>query len=144
MTGITDRLRDKDRVVLQAIQAGNDDIQEITSETTLENHEVNYCFTKLEDLDLITVEKPDGYTTRVINGQKRTFKAPKKAQLNPQGVQALEENQPDKQDLEQYENLTHRELVEKVHQLENEIQRLETVIQGFRKQVQKHLLQDRG
>lgn len=138
MTRIKDQLRDKDRVILQAISGGQDDIQKITEAMTLENHEVNYCFTKLEDLDLITVEKPEGYTTRIINGQKRTFKTPKQADITPQGVQILE--QDESKDLDQYENLTHKQLVEKIHQHETEIQRLEKTIKGFRKQVQKHLL----
>ncbi|GAB7009039.1 hypothetical protein [Halorubrum trueperi] len=78
MTETMDKLRDKDEIVLQAIQQGNNDIQKITETTTLENHEVNYCFTKIEDLNLIHVEKSDGYTTRNINGQNKSSKYPNK------------------------------------------------------------------
>ncbi|KAB7514618.1 hypothetical protein DM867_05730 [Halosegnis rubeus] len=140
MTETMDKLRDKDKIVLQAVQEGNDDIQKITETTILENHEVNYCFTKLEDLDLIQVEKPDGYTTRLVNGQKRTFQSPKNAQITSQGLQALEENQQEEK-LDQFENLSHRELVEKTRQHEAEIQRLKNQIANFRKQVRKHLLE---
>jgi predicted transcriptional regulator len=140
MTEIMDKLRDKDKIVLQAVQEGNDDIQKITETTILENHEVNYCFTKLEDLNLIHVEKPDGYTTRLVNGQKRTFQTPKNAQITSQGLQALKENQQEEK-LDQYENLSHRELVEKTRQHEAEIQRLKNQIANFRKQVRKHLME---
>jgi predicted transcriptional regulator len=140
MTEIMDKLRDKDKIVLQAVQEGNDDIQKITETTILENHEVNYCFTKLEDLNLIHVEKPDGYTTRLVNGQKRTFQTPKNAQITSQGLQALQENQQEEK-LDQYENLSHRELVEKTRQHEAEIQRLKNQIANFRKQVRKHLME---
>jgi hypothetical protein len=33
-------LRDKEKIILQQIQDGNDDVQKITSKTTLENHHV--------------------------------------------------------------------------------------------------------
>jgi len=137
MTRITDQLRDKDQIVLQAIQSGEDDVQKITETTILENHGVNYCFTKLQDLGLIEVEKPDGYTTRTINGQKRVFQTPKQAQLTEKGQQYL--NQSTHQDLEGYENLSHRELVEKVHKLENELERLERSFNTFQTQVKSGL-----
>jgi predicted transcriptional regulator len=133
MTKITDRLRDKDQVVLQAISNSHDDIQKITETTTLENHEANYCFTKLANLDLIHVEKPDGYTTRRINGQKRVFQTPKQAEITQKGIEILE--QEPRQDLDEYENLTHRELVENVHQLEEQIEELERKLEVFRNQV---------
>ena len=136
----TDNLRDKDQIVLQSISNGHDDIQKITETTILENHEVNYCFSKLEDLNLIHVEKPDGYTTRLVNGQKRTFQTPKNAQITSQGLQALKENHQEEK-LDQYENLSHRELVEKTRQHEAEIQRLKNQIANFRKQVRKHLME---
>ena len=138
MTETMDKLRDKDEIVLQAVQEGNDDIQKITETTILENHEVNYCFSKLEDIDLITIEKPNGYTTRNINGQKRVFQTPKQANLTDKGEQYLEHSE--QEDLYQYQNLSRKELVEKVHQLERQVDNLEGTIQSFRKQVQKHLL----
>ncbi|WP_418285920.1 hypothetical protein [Halorubrum sp. DTA46] len=139
MTDPDEDLRDKDQAVLEAIRTGEDDIQKITETTTLENHEVNYCFTKLEDLGLIHVEKPDGYTTRRINGQKRVFQTPKQAHLTQKGEQYLEHIE--REDVEQYENLSRKELVEKVHRLDNQMQKLESTVQSFRKQVQKHLLE---
>jgi predicted transcriptional regulator len=114
-----EELRDKDWTVLHNIQQGNTDVQQITSATVLENHEVNYCFRKLDDLDLINVEKPDGMVTRVIDGQKRVFEA----------------NKPN----EDYEDLTHRELVQRVHQLEQDITQLQQALKLFRKQVQERL-----
>ena len=129
-------LRDKDHVVLHQINEGNDDVQKITSETTLENHHVTYALEKLEEHGLIQVEKPDGMVERIINGQKRVFQAPKKAELTEKGRKRLEQEEAD---LDSYENLTHRELVEKVRELENQVEGLERQLTMFRKQVLEKL-----
>ncbi|MDZ7688645.1 MAG: hypothetical protein U5J64_07985 [Halobacteriales archaeon] len=124
-------LRDKDRAVLQHIQNGRDDIQKITEATTLENHEVNYCFEKLENLGLIEVEKPDGMVERVVDGQKRVFEAPKKAELADKNRQILDEIKS-----EDY-IYTRKELVERVNELEGKIERLELQMDVFQKQIQR-------
>ncbi|SDQ40752.1 type IV secretory system conjugative DNA transfer family protein [Natronobacterium texcoconense] len=84
-----EELREKDRRVLECIREGKDDVQKITEATCLENHEVNYCFRKLKDLDLVEIEKPEGKVERVIDGQKRVFQAPKKASLTELGYRSL-------------------------------------------------------
>jgi len=127
-------LRDKDQVVLQKIRDGHDDIQKITSTTTLENHEVNYCFTKLEDLNLITVEKPDGYIKRVVDGQRRVFEAPKKAELTRKGRSSMSEN-----DVQRYQNMELNELVERVQELENQVDQLQKSLDMFKRQVRDNL-----
>lgn len=131
-----DQLRDKDQAVLLAIQNGEDDVQRITAATILENHEVNYSLNKLQQLDFVQVKKPDGYVQRTIDGQKRVFQHPKTAELTEQGREALEQQS---QDLEGYENLTHQELVKKVHRLEAKIEKLQGSLEAFRRQVQEHL-----
>lgn len=68
-----EELREIDRTVLSCIKEGKDDIQKITSATGLPNHNVNYCFEKLEEFGLIQVEKPEDPVERVIDGQKRVF-----------------------------------------------------------------------
>jgi predicted nuclease with TOPRIM domain len=73
---------------------------------------------------------------REINGQKRVFQAPKQAELAEQGQERLEQEE---EDPDQYENLTHRELVEKVHRLNNRIEELEKKLEVFREQVQQRL-----
>jgi predicted transcriptional regulator len=135
MTNPEEDLRDKDKIVLQAVQEGNDDIQKITEKTILENHEANYCFSKLEDLDLLKVSKPEGTVERIIDGQKRVFQHPKQAELTEQGEQYLEQSET--QELDEYENLSHRELVEKTHELERRVENLEKKFEVFRDQVQK-------
>jgi predicted transcriptional regulator len=130
-------LRDKEQIILQQIQSGNDDVQKITSTTTLENHHVTYAFQKLEELDLLEVSKPEGTVERVINGQKRVFQHPKQAELTHKGQQYLEET--DREDLNEYKNLSHRELVEKVHSLESRLGELEGKFEVFRDQVQQRL-----
>ncbi|WP_138004412.1 winged helix DNA-binding protein [Halalkalirubrum salinum] len=130
-------LRDIDQAVLHAIQEGHNDTQKITQETTLENHHVRYSLKKLETQGLIHLEKPDGMTERIINGQKRVFQTPLQAQTTEKGLQTL--SKEDREDLEAYQNMTHKELIQKVHQLEAEIETLQASVEAFRRQVQKHL-----
>ena len=127
-------LRDKDQTVLQQIHSGNNDTQQITEATTLSNREVNYCLTKLQDHDLIRVHKPEGMIERTIDGQKRVFEHPKQAQLTNKGQEHLTENPP-----QNYEDLSHKELVQKVRTLEQEIEQLKKSLNTFREQVQKRL-----
>jgi predicted transcriptional regulator len=129
-------LRDKEKIILQQIQDGNDDVQKITSKTTLENHHVTYAFQKLQELDLLEVSKPEGTVERVIDGQKRVFQHPKQAKLTQKGEQYLEDT--DREDLDEYENLSHRELVEKVHSLESRLGELEGKFEVFREQVKRN------
>jgi predicted transcriptional regulator len=128
-------IRDKDHLILTQVSSGNDDVQKITSETTLENHHVTYAFQKLEEIGYVEVSKPDGTVERVINGQKRVFQHPKQAQLTEKGEQYLKDT--DREDLNKHENLTHRELVEKTHELENRVEELEQSFETFRRQVQQ-------
>ena len=130
----TQELRDKDQLILQQIQSGNDDVQKITSATTLENHHVTYAFQKLEQMELVKVSKPDKMVERVIHGQKRVFQAPKQAELTDEGKQYLEETE--KENLEEYKDLSHNELVEKVNRIEARIEKLEKKFEVFRDQVQ--------
>jgi predicted transcriptional regulator len=130
-------LRDKEQTILQQIRNGNDDVQKITSATTLENHHVTYAFQKLEELDLLKVSKPEGTVERIINGQKRVFQHPKQAELTDKGQQYLENT--DREDLDKYENLSHSELVKKTHDLEKQVQELEQKFETFRSQVQQRL-----
>jgi DNA-binding MarR family transcriptional regulator len=126
-------LRDKEHLILQQVDSGNDDIQKITENTTLENHHVTYAFEKLEDLGLVEVSKPEGTVERVIDGQKRVFQHPKQAELTEKGEQYLEHSE--REDLDEYENLSHGELVEKTYKLENQVEELENKFEIFRQQV---------
>lgn len=130
-------LRDKDQAVLHAIQEGHNDTQKITQETTLKNHHVSYCFEKLGDIGLITVEKPDRMVERVVDGQKRVFQHPKQAKLTEKGEQYLEHS--GQKDLGEYENLGHKELVQKIHDLENQMNQLQQNFEMFRGQVSNKL-----
>lgn len=129
-------LRDKDRVVLHHIQEGRDDVQKITEATTLENHEVNYCFQKLEKLGLIEVEKPDGRVERVVDGQKRVFEAPKKAEIT---VENIDEYLDNSGPLDECEILSKEELSRKVGELEQEVGDLRYSLTVIKKQIQNIL-----
>jgi len=131
------KLRNKDKAVLQAIQEGHDDTQKIKSETTLENHEIRYSLDKLEDLGLVELEQPDGMVERVVDGQKRVFQAPTQAELTRDGENRVREL--DSEDSDQYKDLTHSELVKKVHQLESHLEKLHQKFETFQKQVQQRL-----
>ena len=137
MTSEIENLRDKDHTVLQHIQNGHNDTQKITASTTLQNHHVNYSLQKLADLDLITLQKPDTMVERIINGQKRVFQHPKQAQLTEKAKQYLEQTEQEDQD--QYENLTHEELVHRLRDLENQVDQIEQSMEAFRRQILKKL-----
>jgi len=132
-----EQLRDKDHVVLQHIEEGLDDVQKITSETTLENHHVSYCFEKLGDLGLITVEKPDMMVERIVDGQKRVFQHPKQAELTKKGLRYLEKTESE--DTTEYEDLSHNELVERMKAVEEDVEDLKEAFQVFKKQIQQRL-----
>lgn len=132
-----EKIRDKDHVVLQHIEEGREDVQKITAETTLENHHVSYCFEKLEELGLITVEKPDTMVERIVDGQKRVFQHPKKAKLTEKGREYL--RGPHSEDVTEYEDLSHEELVDRVRTVEKEVKELEEAFQVFKRQVQKKI-----
>jgi len=131
------KLRDIDKTILHHIVEGRNDTQKITSKTTLKTHRIRYSLKKLEKQGLITVKKPDRMVERVVDGQKRVFQAPINAELTEAGRQTLKES--NQEDSETYENMTHRELVEKVHQLEQKTKSLEDSLKAFKRQVQDHL-----
>jgi len=132
-----EQLRDKDNVVLQYIEEGHDDVQKITSETTLENYHVSYCFEKMEDLGLIEVSKPDKMVERIVDRQKRVFQHPKQAELTEKGLRYLEETESE--DTTEYEDLSHNELVERMKTVEEDVEDLKEAFQVFRKQIQQRL-----
>ena len=131
------QLRDIDQAVLQHITEGHNDTQKITQHTTLKTHRVRYSLEKLEQQGLITVEKPDTMVERVIDGQKRVFQHPKKAELTEKGnrYRKLEETDIP----EAYRDLSHGELVMKFRELEAKVDQLEQSIEAFRRQIMKKL-----
>jgi len=132
MSNTEEPLRDKDRAVLTCIRDGDNDVQQIKATTTLSKREINYAFEKLEDLDFIEVSRPDGQVERIIDGQKRVFDAPKEATLTDDAVQYL---QATDRNGDRYHDLSRDELVAKIHDLEDRIDRLENGFESFRHQV---------
>jgi len=130
-------LRKIDKTILHHITEGRNDTQKITAETTLKTHRIRYSLKKLEKQGLITVTQPDQMVERVINGQKRVFQHPKQAQLTDKGLQKTE--QLNQEDLKAYQDMSHRELVEKTRRLEKDINELENAFEAFRKQVQQKI-----
>ena len=130
-------LRDIDKTILHHITEGRNDTQKITAETTLKTHRIRYSLKKLEKQGLITVTQPDQMVERVINGQKRVFQHPKQAQLTDKGLQKTE--QLNQEDLKAYQDMSHRELVEKVQHLEAEINRLEHQFEVYQNQIKQKL-----
>ncbi|MFP9061730.1 hypothetical protein ACLI4R_14520 [Natrialbaceae archaeon A-chndr2] len=128
-------LREKDLAVLKKIQEGYDDVQKITAETTLENHEVNYCFTKLENLGLITIHKPEGYTERVVDGQKRVFKAPKRVDLTEDAELVFRDSD---RKTEKCQEMEYEELVDRVLWLETQMARLQQSFRDLQEQIREN------
>lgn len=130
-------LRDIDQTVLHHIQEGHNDTQKITAKTTLKTHKVRYSLEKLEQLGLITIEQPERMVERVVDGQKRVFQHPKKAELTEKGRQYLKNEKVDR--TEAYGDLSHAELVNKFRELEETVDQLERSMEAFRRQIMKKL-----
>lgn len=130
------QLSEKDRTVLACLQDGAETTTDIRTETTLSNRQVNYCLDKLETQGLIETWTPDGRVTQVIDGQKRNHKAPRHAELTDKG-----EDCPHAMTAEEspYQDLSHDELVERVRDLERQVDDLEQALETFRQQVWRRL-----
>lgn len=137
---VFEKIREKDRVVLECIRDGDDDIQFITAATTLNNSEVNYCFRKLEELGLITVEKPGGMEERVVNGTRQVFEAPKQGRLTELGEEFLDIH--GRVESEEYRKLSYDELVMLVRELESDMEELKQRFDVFTRQVKQRLFED--
>jgi hypothetical protein len=135
---MTESLRDKDKAVLQAIHNGAETVTEIREATTLSNREINYSLTEysLEQLDLVEINRSEGREWQKINGQEKNIWKPKKIKLTDQGIQKITELQTEST---KYEDMTRRELIQRIHQLEKRQDRLENTFKDFRTKVMKQL-----
>lgn len=140
MTDSFEKLREKDHAVLNCIRNGQNDVQLITEATTLNNSEVNYCFRKLSEMELIEVQKQEGMVERVIDGTRQVFEAPKQAALTEKAQNLLEKSNKDRGD--RYNKLSHKQLVERVHKLEDEVDSLNQRMEIFRRQVSEQFRND--
>ena len=131
---MTNELRDKDIAVLQAIHNGASDTQEIHETTSLSIREINYSINEysLEEWGLIDVHRPEGREWREINGEKQNVWRPKTIELTDKGIQVLTEHDSD---TPRYEDMSRKELIQTVHELEERIDRLETMFKDFRSKV---------
>jgi hypothetical protein len=130
------RIREKDHAVLQCLREGRNTTRTIREATTLSNRDVNHCFDKLEDLGLVETHTPDGRVTEVIDGQKRNFKAPRRAALTEAGARYF---QWASREQTRYRDMTHEELVEQVRALEHDVEALQQAFEAFRQQVVEEL-----
>jgi hypothetical protein len=135
-----ENIREKDHAVLNCIRDGQNDVQLITEATMLNNSEVNYCFRKLSGMGLIEVQEQEGMVERVIDGTTQVFQAPKQATLTENAQTYLERSTEDRGD--RYKMLDHEQLVERVHELEAEVEALNQRMEIFRKQVSEQLRDD--
>jgi len=131
-------IRAKDHTVLACIRDGVDDVQQIKAATTLSKNEVNYSFSKLEDHGYIEITRPEGTVERVIDGQKRVFDAPKEASLTQQAAAYFEWTDRTEA-IDTYREMSRAELVERVYDLEQQVDELQQAFETFRGQVQDHL-----
>jgi len=71
----------------------------------------------------LSVEKPDVMVERTVDSQKRVFQHPKQAKLTNKARKHLEESETS--EVAGYDDMSHKELVETVYELENRVDRLE-------------------
>ena len=131
-------ISDKDHTVLYHIRNGKDDTQKITGSTVLDKDQVNHIFDKLEKHGLITTETPDGYVERVVDGQKRVFRAPRQAELTEKGEEYFEWVGRETE-IDRYEDMNREELARRVYELETALEDLEQRFDVFQHQVKRRL-----
>jgi hypothetical protein len=131
---MTPELRDKDIAVLEAIRDGANDVHEIGEATTLTNREINYSITEysLEDLGLVDVDRPDGREWREVDSREMEVWTPKQVALTDAGIQYLAQHDSEEHG---YEDFSKRELVQRIEDLEERQDRLETLFKRFRDKV---------
>lgn len=133
---IFDQIREKDHAVLTCIRDKEDDTREIREATTLSNRDINYALNKLEGLGLIETKTPEGRVNEIVDGQKRDFKAPRRARLTDAGIEYL--TTADREQT-RYQEMTHDELVERVRELDQRVASVESAFEVFRQQVLRKL-----
>jgi hypothetical protein len=129
-----DKLREKDLAVLQAIQNGANTTSEIREATTLTNREINYSLTEkgLEQHGLVEIHRVEG---RQETPEGKTIWKPKQVQITDQGLQTLQHHDQESK----YDDLTREELIQRIHELEQRQDRLETMFKDFRSKVMDRL-----
>jgi DNA-binding MarR family transcriptional regulator len=134
------KVRDKDHAVLVCLHNGDQTVHDITRATTLSQREVNHCFSKLEELGLITVTRfpEDEYVTRIVDGQKRTFRRPKEAALTETGERYFAQEDADT-DLGRFDAVEYEALVETVRRHDAELEQLQRSMTAFQRQVIQEL-----
>jgi predicted ArsR family transcriptional regulator len=132
-------LREAEQLVLQCIRNGYTDAFEAGQELTLSNSQIRHAFRTLAEKGYIDLHREDGYVERTDRqGQTRVFKAPYEAELTDKAGRYVQQ-QDAAADLDQYRQLSHDELVQTVHDLEQRVDRLEQGFEAFRRQVQQHI-----
>lgn len=132
-------LREKDIAVLQAVHDGASTTSEIQEATTLTTREINYSLTEysLEELDLIQIDRAEGREWQEINGHEKNIWRPKQVELTDHGIQTL--TKIENEGFRKYEDLDRRELIERIHQLEQRQERLENAFKDFRRKVMEKI-----
>lgn len=135
---MTQELREKDVAILQAIRDGAHSVSEIREQTTLSNREINYSLTEksLQTQGLVEIQKQEGREWKEINGEQRYIWKPKQVQLTDKGLRKLADL--DKRSTE-YEDVSKRELIQQVQNLEERLDRMENMFKDFRQKVMEQL-----
>lgn len=123
--------------MLQAVQEGANTVSEIKENTVLSNREINYSLTEysLEQQGLVEINRLDGREWRKINGEERYVWKPKQVRLTDQGLKTLVENGT----TDRFEDMSRRELIERIQELEERQDRLENVFKDFRRKVMEKI-----
>lgn len=117
-----EKLRDEDKVVLQLIRDGTDDVRSINKATSLSRRQVGYAFTKMDELGLIDViSEEDEYVREHVNGQERRYRKPREGNLTELGKRYFELR--DSPDIDPDE-LAQKETDNQIEELKEHVQQL--------------------
>jgi len=134
---MTPDLRQKDKAVLQAIKDGARTVSQIKETTTLSNREINYSLTEksLQQHGLVEIQREEGREWTEIKSEERYIWKPKTVELTDKAIKLLAEHETNTR----YEDLSKQELIQRIHELEQRQDRLETMFRDFREKVMKKI-----
>lgn len=125
---MSEELHPHEVAILQAIRDGAADAHEVKEKTTVDR-EINYRLVEQEqslvERGLVEIGPPRQDTEYPFPHQ------PKTVTLTDQGIQAL----ASVENTDRYRDLSHEDLVDRVHDLEERLEKLESAFKRFRKRM---------
>lgn len=131
---------DMGRAILEFVKGGVHSLREINdhSHDELTGRKIGGRFEKYEDLGLLEIDRPDGRTDSIINGERKNHQKSRRARLTAKGLQYFEWAD-DREQRQKYAEASFAELTERVQENTELLEVMEQRFEQFRRQVSKEL-----